>query len=44
MLIETPNGSDYTPGECIEWLHEAGVEGGEARALPGPETMVTARR
>lgn len=42
MLLETPAGFDYTAGECIEWLHEAGFEGGEARPLPGPETMVQA--
>jgi phospholipid N-methyltransferase len=44
MLIETPNGFDYTPSQCLQWLHEAGFEGGEARELPGPETMVLARR
>jgi hypothetical protein len=42
MLLETPEGFDYTAGECIEWLHDAGFEGGEARPLPGPETMVQA--
>ena len=44
MLIETPAGSDYTPGQCIEWLHDAGFAGGEARELPGPETMVVAHK
>jgi phospholipid N-methyltransferase len=44
MLIETPDGFDYTAGQCIEWLHEAGFEGGEAQPLPGPETMVLARK
>ncbi|MFD1645779.1 acetylserotonin O-methyltransferase [Haloarchaeobius litoreus] len=44
MLIETPDGSDYTPGQCIEWLHQAGFEGGEATPLPGPDTMVVARK
>lgn len=43
MLIETPAGSDYTPRQCIEWLHQVGFEGGEAKPLPGPETMVIAR-
>lgn len=43
MLIETPEGFDYTAGECIGWLHDAGFEGGEAKPLPGPETMVVAR-
>lgn len=44
MLIETPDGSDYTPSQCIEWLHQTGFEGGEARPLPGPDTMVQARK
>ncbi|WP_076609320.1 methyltransferase [Natronorubrum thiooxidans] len=44
MLLETPEGFDYTAGECIEWLHDAGFEGGESRPLPGPETMVQARK
>ena len=44
MLIETPDGFDYTPGQCIEWLHEAGFEDGQARELPGPERMVLARK
>ena len=44
MLVETPNGFDYTPGQCIEWLHEAGFEGGESEPLPGPEAMVVARK
>lgn len=44
MLIETPNGSDYTAGQCIEWLHQTGFEGGEATPLPGPDTMVVARK
>jgi len=44
MLLETPEGFDYTAGECIEWLHDAGFEGGEAQPLPGPETMVQARK
>lgn len=44
MLIETPAGFDYTPGRCIEWLHDAGFEGGAASPLPGPDTMVVARK
>lgn len=43
MLIETPAGSDYTPGQCIQWLHDVGFEGGETRPAPGPDTMVVAR-
>lgn len=44
MLIETPAGFDYTARQCIEWLHQAGFEGGESRPLPGPDTMVVARK
>ena len=44
ILVETPNGFDYTPSQCVQWLHEVGFEGGEARELPGPETMVLARK
>lgn len=44
MLIETPEGSDYTPGQCVEWLHDAGFEGEEVSPLPGPDTMVVARK
>jgi precorrin-6B methylase 2 len=44
MLIETPAGYDYTAGQCIDWLHRAGFEGGEARPLPGPDKMVVARK
>lgn len=35
MLVETPDGFDYTPRQCIEWLEEAGFQDGEARPLPG---------
>jgi len=44
ILVETPNGFDYTPSQCVQWLHDVGFEGGEARELPGPETMVLARK
>lgn len=44
MLIETRDGSDHTPGQCLGWLHEAGFEGGGVRPLPGPETVVVAHR
>jgi len=36
MLIETPDGFDYTPSQCIEWLHEAGFEGGKPENFPAP--------
>ncbi|WP_254274369.1 hypothetical protein [Haloarcula marina] len=34
---------DTHPFEGVVY-HDAGFEGGEARELPGPETMVVARR
>lgn len=44
MLIETPKGFDYTPRQCIEWLHDAGFEGGKVEDLPGPDKMIIARK
>jgi phospholipid N-methyltransferase len=44
MLVETPNGFDYTHGECIGWLREAGFTEPEVEQLPGPESMVVAHR
>lgn len=42
MLIETPDGFDYTYGECKEWLREAGFTDPSVEPLPGPESMVLA--
>lgn len=40
MLVETPDGFDYTGAECQGWLREAGFR--EARVVPlvGPDAMV----
>jgi len=44
MLVESPNGFDYTHSECIEWLREAGFTDPRIEQLPGPESMVVANR
>lgn len=44
MLIETPNGFDYTYNECISWLKEAGFKNPKIENLPGPESMITANK
>ncbi|MDY6818193.1 MAG: methyltransferase [Halobacteriales archaeon] len=44
MLIETPDGFDYTPGQLNDWLTDVGFEEPEVDALPGPDTMVVARK
>jgi phospholipid N-methyltransferase len=44
MLVETPNGCDYTHRECIEWLREAGFTDPSIEQLPGPESMVVAHQ
>jgi len=44
MLVETPNGFDYTHGECKERLREAGFPDPLVESLPGPESMVVAHK
>lgn len=44
VLVETPNGSDYTHSECIGWLREAGFGNPNVEHLPGPESMIVAHR
>ncbi|WP_436935383.1 methyltransferase [Halovenus marina] len=44
MLVETPNGFDYTHSECIEWLRGVGFTDPRIEQLPGPESMVVAQR
>lgn len=44
MLVETPDGFDYTHGQCAEWLRDAGFTDPEVEPLPGPHSMVVARR
>ena len=40
MLLETPTGFDYTVGEGVQWLKEAGFRDVSATPLNGPDTMV----
>jgi hypothetical protein len=40
MLIESPEGADYTGAECREWLLEAGFRHAHVEALVGPDAMV----
>ncbi|ACC73707.1 methyltransferase [Paraburkholderia phymatum] len=39
MLIETPGGFDYTGGQCIEWMREAGFTQVRVERLVGPDSM-----
>ena len=40
MLIETPDGFDYTGAECREWMREAGFRDTRVQHLVGPDSMV----
>jgi hypothetical protein len=40
MLIETPEGFDYTAAECVGWLREAGFKEARTEHLLGPDSMV----
>jgi len=40
MLIETAGGFDYTGGECIGWMKEAGFREARMEHLGGPDSMV----
>lgn len=42
MLIETDEGFDYTRGEAVEWLREAGFEEFEHEPTRGTESMLVA--
>lgn len=44
MLVETPDGFDYTHSECAEWLREAGFTAPAVEQLPGAKSMVVAHR
>ena len=39
MLVETPGGFDYTAGDCIGWLKEAGFREVRMEHLVGPDSM-----
>jgi hypothetical protein len=40
MLIETPEGFDYTAADCMGWMREAGFSSTRAEHLVGPDSMV----
>ena len=40
MLIETPEGYDYTGADCQSWMHEAGFSQTRVEPLAGPDSMV----
>lgn len=40
MLIETPDGFDYTGAECREWMEEVGFRHTRVQHLVGPDSMV----
>lgn len=40
MLIETPDGFDYTSAECSEWMKQAGFRETRTEHLVGPDSMV----
>lgn len=40
MLIETPDGFDYTGADCQGWLREAGFQRTYVEHLVGPDSMV----
>lgn len=40
MLIETPDGFDYTGADCRNWMQNAGFRDVRVERLAGPESMV----
>jgi hypothetical protein len=40
MLIELPDGFDYTGAQCQQWLRQAGFRRTWVEHLAGPESMV----
>ncbi|MFN8008252.1 MAG: methyltransferase [Terriglobia bacterium] len=40
MLIETPNGFDYTGADCKGWMKEVGFKESRVEHLVGPDSMV----
>ena len=40
MLIETPEGFDYTGADCQEWMRDAGFRETYVEPLVGPDSMV----
>ena len=44
MLIETPDGFDYTGADCIGWMREAGFREVRVERLQGPYSMAVGRK
>lgn len=44
MLIETPNGFDYTGADCQSWMREVGFSDTYVQPLVGPDGMVVATK
>lgn len=40
MLIETPDGFDYTGSDCSQWMRDAGFRETRVEHLAGPDSMV----
>jgi O-methyltransferase domain/Dimerisation domain len=44
MLMQTPEGGEYTPAQCGEWLRAAGFRSVDSARLTARDTIVVARR
>jgi hypothetical protein len=42
MVVRTPGGSDFTAGECEQWLRKAGVRGVSPFGLADAHTLPVA--
>jgi len=40
MLVETPDGFDYTSADCAGWMKQAGFRETRVEHLTGPDSMV----
>ena len=40
MLIETPDGFDYTGVDCQQWMRDAGFRETRQEHLIGPDSMI----
>jgi hypothetical protein len=40
MLIETPDGFDYTGADCVSWMRDTGFSEARVEHLVGPDSMV----
>jgi hypothetical protein len=44
MLLETPDGFDYTGADCCAWMEDAGFVETRVEHLLGPNSMVVGRK